>query len=219
MAFEIRGRWTHTGTVAALVAAALISADAASAQQSPVYPDPLGYCVPENTQHDPQDLHRPNAPPIELPPGFTRRRITVAGFSTPVIEAGPRDAREAVVFMHGNPGSSLDYLGILSAVPRGTRVLAFDMLGFGQASKPYDFPYTFEAARPLIDRAFKELGIERVHLVGHDVGSVVGVGCAARHPRQLASAVLIDGGVLSGYIDHHIARVWKTAVAVEELMR
>ena len=34
------------------------------------------------------------------------RHITVSGLRTPVLEAGPADASEAVVFVHGNPGSS-----------------------------------------------------------------------------------------------------------------
>ena len=194
---------------------ALAFASAADAQA----PDPDGYCVPANSQYDPQDVARPDAPPVELPPGARMRRIRVAGFSTTAIEAGPRDSREAVVFMHGNPGNVLDFTGILGAVPRGTRVVAFDILGFGKADKPYDFPYTLEVSRPLVDRVFRELGIERMHLVGHDVGSVVGVDWAARHPSRLASAVLIAGGILIGYQDHHFARVWKTPKLGEQSMR
>src|SRR3712207_3145469 len=84
------------------------------ASSAPAQPsDPETYCIPENSQADPQDLMRPNAPPIEIPPGFTMRRISVGGFSTIAIESGPRDSQEAVVFLHGNPGNSLDYLGPL----------------------------------------------------------------------------------------------------------
>ena len=35
---------------------------------------------------------------------------------TPLREAGPRDAREAVVFLHGNPGSSADWEPLLAAL-------------------------------------------------------------------------------------------------------
>ena len=210
--------WTVLGRrLTVLLTVGLAAAVAGPAQAQA--PDPDGYCVPANSQYDPQDVVRPDAPPVELPPGATMRRIRVGGFSTIAIEAGPRDSREAVVFMHGNPGNSLDFSGILRAVPRGTRVIALDMLGFGKADKPYDFPYTLEASRPLVDRVFRELGIDRMHLVGHDVGSVVGVDWAARHPEQLASAVLLAGGILIGYQDHHFARVWKTPKLGEQSMR
>lgn len=202
--------------IALLIASALVTFPAsAAAQQS----DPNGYCLPQNSHFDPQDVRRPDAPPIALPPGFARRRISVAGFNTTVIERGPRDSEEAVVFMHGNPGSSLDFIGLLRAVPEGTRVIAFDILGFGAADKPYDFPYDLASSRPVLDRAFRELGIERMHLVGHDIGSVVGVDYAARNPHKLASAVLIAGGILIGYVDHHFARIWKTPRLGEESMR
>lgn len=202
------------GVAAAASLVVVVAAAPAGAQ----LPDPDGYCVPANTQYDPRDVARPDAPPVELPDGFTARRIRVAGFNTFAIEAGPREAREAVVFMHGNPGNTLDFLGLLRSVPRGTRVIAFDILGFGKADKPWDFPYDLAASRILADRVFRELSVERMHLVGHDVGSVVGVDWAARHPEMLASAVLIAGGILIGYQDHHIARVWKTPKLGEQMM-
>lgn len=205
------------GAVGAAVGLAVCSP--AAAQLSPAFSDPQGYCVPANTHHDPPDVRPPVAPPVQLPPGFTQRTFTVGGYSTPLFEGGPRDSREAVVFMHGNPGLSLDFAGLLRAIPRGTRVVAFDLLGFGHAEKPYDFPYDLPSSRPLADEAFSKLGLERVHLVGHDVGSVLGVDWAARHPERLASAVLIAGGILIGYQDHHFARVWKTPVAGEDSMR
>jgi pimeloyl-ACP methyl ester carboxylesterase len=198
----------------ALVAVAA-AASGAAAQDS----GPEAYCVPSNTHLDPTDLHRPGAQPVRLPPGFTRRTISLAGYPTPVIEGGTRHSEEAIVFMHGNPGHSLDYEGILRAAPPGARVIAFDLIGFGWAAKPWDFPFTMEASRPLVDRAFRQLGLRRVHLVGHDMGSVVGIDWAARHPRLLASATLIAGGVLIGYVDHHFARAWKTPGLGEEMMR
>jgi pimeloyl-ACP methyl ester carboxylesterase len=202
-------------TLSAIAVAVCALAGASSAQEG----GSSEYCDPASTQYDPRDLRRPDAPPIVLPRGYVRRQVTVAGFRTSVIERGPRASREAVVFMHGNPGNSLDFIGLLRSVPRGTRVLAFDIVGFGAADKPYDFPYDLAASRPLVDRAFRELGIDRMHLVGHDVGSVVGVDYAARHPERLASTVLIAGGILIGYTDHHFARIWKTPMLGEGSMR
>ena len=203
------------GAAAVAIAATLVLSAGAPGQES----DPDAYCLPENTHLDPQDVRRPDAPPIELPRGFVRRRVAVAGFETSLIERGPRDSQEVVLFMHGNPGSSLDFIGLLRAVPKGTRVVAVDILGFGEADKPYDFPYDLAASRPLMDRLTRDLGVRRMHLVGHDVGSVVGVDWAARHPRRLGSAVLIAGGIMIGYTDHHFARIWKTPELGEESMR
>ena len=65
----------------------------------------------------------------------------MGGLSTPVLEAGPEGASEAVVFVHGNPGSSGDWAALVDAVGEFARAVAFDNPGFGKADKPKDFDY------------------------------------------------------------------------------
>ena len=38
---------------------------------------------------------------------------------SPVIDSGPADATEAVVFVHGTPGSGRDWDGLIAQVSRG----------------------------------------------------------------------------------------------------
>jgi pimeloyl-ACP methyl ester carboxylesterase len=147
------------------------------------------------------------------------RRITVAGLGSPVIEAGPRDAREAVVFVHGNPGSSTDWTMLVDAVGEyGRRAVAFDMPGFGRADKPRDFDYRVGAYGDFIQGALAELGIERVHLVIHDFGGPFGLVWGLQHADAWASVVLINVGVLPGYTWHTTAKRWRTPV-IGELMQ
>jgi pimeloyl-ACP methyl ester carboxylesterase len=201
--------------VAALGAAGAVTASA----QETAYPDPMGYCVEGNVQYDPVDTERPGAVDPELPPGYTRTRAEpVEGFGTYLIEGGPRQLSEAVVFVHGNPGSALDFAGIMRAVPAGVRVVAFDLVGFGDADKPFDFPYTVDVSIPAFALALRRLGVERVHLVGHDIGGFLGVEWASRNPRAFRSAVLMNTGVLLTYEDHDFARIWKTPVEGEASM-
>jgi pimeloyl-ACP methyl ester carboxylesterase len=144
------------------------------------------------------------------------RRITVAGLSSPVIEAGPRDAREAVVFVHGNPGSSSDWTALVAAVgEHGRRAVAFDMPGFGRAEKPRDFDYQVSAYADFIQGALAELGIERVHLVVHDFGGPFGLLWGLQHADAWASVVLINVGILPGYTWHTMAKRWRTPVLGE----
>ncbi len=196
---------------------AMLAAAATAAADDPRYPDPAGYCDPASTHHDPRDTAR-DAPPVALPPGFTRRFERLVGVRTPVIEAGPRDSAEAIVFMHGNPGSSLDYAGLMAAVPRGARAVAFDFPGFGKAEKPYDFPYSLAGVPGQMSSVLRDLGIRRVHLVAHDIGGVVGLEWGAAHPRQLASVTALNSGALIGYTDHEFARSWRTPVQGEASM-
>jgi len=49
-----------------------------------------------------------------LPQGVSRTGLVVDGLHTPLLQAGPRRAREAIVFVHGNPGSGADAVRMLA---------------------------------------------------------------------------------------------------------
>ena len=150
-----------------------------------------------------------------LPAAVAPTRIVVDGLSVPVSSAGPVDSAEAVVFVHGNPGSRRDWDDLLSRVAPFSRALALDMPGFGRADKPDDFTYTVEGYARFLESALDELSVERAHLVLHDFGGPWGLEWAVRNPERLASAVLINTGALLDYRWHYLARVWRTRLAGE----
>jgi pimeloyl-ACP methyl ester carboxylesterase len=104
-----------------------------------------------------------------------RRILSVAGTQAPMIEAGPAGAREAVVFVHGNPGSSSDWTALVDAAGTVGRAVAVDMPGFGKAHVPPGFAGDVAAYAGFIEAARAELGIDRVHLVLHDFGGPFGL--------------------------------------------
>ena len=148
----------------------------------------------------------------------TERQITVAGLRTPLLEAGRTGASEAVVFVHGNPGSSRDWEDLIGRVGTFARALAFDLPGFGRADKPRDFRHTVPGYASFIEEALPSLGVERAHLVLHDLGGHWALEWAARHPERVASVVLIDAGVFLDYRWHVFARIWQTPVLGEAFM-
>jgi pimeloyl-ACP methyl ester carboxylesterase len=145
------------------------------------------------------------------------RRINVGGIGSPVIEAGSQEVREAVVFVHGNPGSSSDWTALVDGAGEFGRAVAFDMPGFGRADKPRDFNYHVSAYADFLQGALTELGIDRVHLVVHDFGGPFGLFWGIQHPDAWASVVLINVGVMPGYTWHTMARRWRTPVLGELL--
>jgi pimeloyl-ACP methyl ester carboxylesterase len=142
------------------------------------------------------------------------RSFEVAGVRSLVREAGG-ERPEAVVFVHGNPGSSRDWLPLARHVGEFARVVAPDMPGFGRADKPADFEYTVTGYARHLGGVLEALGIRRAHLVLHDFGGPWGLAWAAAHPDAFASAVLIDTGVLPGYRWHYLARIWRTPLLGE----
>ncbi|HEX4187918.1 MAG TPA: alpha/beta hydrolase [Solirubrobacteraceae bacterium] len=142
-------------------------------------------------------------------------RVQVGGGSSPAIEAGPRDAREAVVFVHGNPGSSSDWTALVEATGELGRAVAVDMPGFGGAGAPAGFGYDVSAYADFLGGALEQLEIERAHLVLHDFGGPFGLLWGVGHPQAWASVVLINIGVLPGYRWHSMAKNWRRPVVGE----
>ena len=156
--------------------------------------------------------------PLRLARRVRTRTLTVGGVRTRLIEGGRRRAKRAVVFVHGNPGSSKDWVGLLTPVSRFARAIAVDFPGFGDASDGQDFEYTPESMGRWLDRLLARLGVRRAHLVLHDFGGPFGLEWAAAHPERLASAVLIDTGVLLDYYGHALAHTWRTPGVGESSM-
>jgi len=144
-----------------------------------------------------------------------RRTLSVAGTQAPMIEAGPADATEAVVFVHGNPGSSSDWTALVDATGAVGRAVAVDMPGFGKAHAPAAFAYDVDSYARFLEAARGELGIERVHLVVHDFGGPFGLLWGLSHPDRWASVVLMNVGVMPGYEWHSLAKRWRTPVLGE----
>jgi pimeloyl-ACP methyl ester carboxylesterase len=145
----------------------------------------------------------------------TTDTVAVKGVRSPVIQAGPADATEAVVFVHGNPGPSTDWSGLLPEVGEFARAVAPDMPGYGDADKPPDFDYTIDGYAEHLAGVLDGLGITRAHLVLHDFGGPWGLEWAVRHPDAFASVTLINVGVLPDYRWHRYARIWRTPVVGE----
>jgi pimeloyl-ACP methyl ester carboxylesterase len=141
--------------------------------------------------------------------------VRVAGLHSPLIEAGPSDSREAVVFVHGNPGSHTDWTALVDSAGELGRAVAFDMPGFGKADKPRSFDYQVSSYADFLQGALTELGIERVHLVVHDFGGPFGLFWGLGHADEWASVVLINVGVMPGYVWHSMAKRWRTPVLGE----
>lgn len=141
--------------------------------------------------------------------------VTADGVRSTILQAGAQDDREAVVYVHGNPGPANDWHDLLARTGEFARAVAPDMPGYGAADKPREFRYTIDGYADHLAGVLNELGIDRAHLVLHDFGGAWGLAWAAKHPDAFASATLINTGVLPGYKWHRYAKIWRTPVLGE----
>jgi haloalkane dehalogenase len=117
---------------------------------------------------------------------------------------------EPVVLMHGVPVSSYLYRKVLPRLAeRGLRGVAFDLPGLGLAEKPEDFDYTWSGLGAWTGAAIDALGIEKCHLVLHDVGGPIGLEWALRNRDRVRTLTVLDT-----LIDvAHFRRVWTMDLA------
>ncbi len=150
------------------------------------------------------------------PATLERTRLELGGTKTRLVQSGPPEASEAVVFVHGNPGSADDWEAlVVAAGDADLRAVAFDLPDFGETPAPAGFEHTAPGYAAFLAEVMEVLGIDRVHLVLHDFGGPIGLIWAAMHPDALASVTLIDPGILPGYMWHRLARFWRRPVLGE----
>jgi pimeloyl-ACP methyl ester carboxylesterase len=119
-----------------------------------------------------------------------RSRMTgVAPFEIHSLEFGTGE--EQVVLLHGLSGSALWWRRNVPALAKRYRVVLPELVGFGRSPAPRRLPPVAETA-DLLDGWMGELGLQRVHLVGHSMGGQIAIHLAARHPSRLDRLVLVD---------------------------
>jgi pimeloyl-ACP methyl ester carboxylesterase len=126
------------------------------------------------------------------------------------------DGDEAVVFVHGNPGSADDWSRYVAAASdAGLRALAPDLPDFGETLAPDGFEHSMFGYGDWLRGALEEWGVRRAHFVLHDLGGPIGLTLVAMNVVPVASVTLIDTGLMPGYRWHPMARLWRTPVAGE----
>lgn len=104
-----------------------------------------------------------------------------------------RGAGEPVLLVHGFGSSAYSWRRVTADLERDFRVIAVDLSGFGFTERPREkTAYTRYAQGELLVRLMDELGIERVHLVGHSYGGAVGAALAVRSPERIETLTLLN---------------------------
>jgi haloalkane dehalogenase len=118
------------------------------------------------------------------------REFEAAGVQSFVLDAG---SGAPVVCMHGVPSSSFLYRKVVQELAaRGLRGIAFDLPGLGLAARPEGFDYTWTGLGRFAVAAVDELGLDRFHLVVHDIGGPVGFELAAAMPDRVRSITVLN---------------------------
>ena len=120
------------------------------------------------------------------------RFITVDGVRLHYVEQGQG---QPVVFLHGNGAmiQDFDYSRVLGLAAQRYRVIAFDRPGYGYSERPRNRLWTPSDQAELMQKAFRQLGIEQPIVVGHSWGALVTMALATGHPLEIRGIVLLSG--------------------------
>lgn len=94
------------------------------------------------------------------------------------------------VLVHGLGMSSLYFRELAEHLARHARVVAVDLPGFGRTSRP-ERTLRMGSFALALERTIERLGLERVVLIGHSMGTQVVVETMARRPPEVTAGLLI----------------------------
>ena len=119
---------------------------------------------------------------------FSHHTAAVNGIQLHYVMGGEGDP---VVLLHGYPQSWYEWRHIMPALAKNYTVIAPDLRGFGDSSRPltgYDGNTTAEDIYQLVS----QLGFSNIFLVAHDVGAQTAYSYAAAHPSNVSKLVLME---------------------------
>jgi pimeloyl-ACP methyl ester carboxylesterase len=119
---------------------------------------------------------------------FSHRLATVNGIQMHYVIGGKG---EPLVLLHGWPQSWYEWRHVMPALAQKYTVIAPDIRGFGDSSKPstgYDGNTTAEDIYQLLS----QLHFNKIFLVAHDVGGQTAFSYTAEHPNNVTKLVIMD---------------------------
>jgi haloalkane dehalogenase len=123
---------------------------------------------------------------------FTSHFADVNGFSMHYVDEG---RGEPVVMLHGNPTWSFYYRELIKGLTINYRCIAPDHIGCGLSARPRGSEYGFRLSNRVADLTsfIETLGLkEKITLVLHDWGGLIGAAFAVRHPQRIARLVVLN---------------------------
>jgi pimeloyl-ACP methyl ester carboxylesterase len=98
---------------------------------------------------------------------------------------------DPVILLHGYAETSRMWRPLIVELAKTRTVIAPDLRGFGQSSKPIS-GYDKKTMAQDVHALATSLGYQRASIVGHDIGLMVAYAYAAQYPTEVNRIVLMD---------------------------
>lgn len=101
-------------------------------------------------------------------------------------------AGEPLIFIHGITTSSFIWDDLLPILNGQHEVVAVDLLGTGASDRPVPSDCSLSAHADRVMSLVDELGFEKIHLVGHDIGGGIAQILSVRNPDRVSTLGLVN---------------------------
>lgn len=107
-----------------------------------------------------------------------------------------------LLIFHGYPYNGYDFERLLPLLLKNFTVILPDMLGMGFSDKPHDHAYSFDEMANLYTDLLKELNVNTIHVLAHDLGNSVVQELLARQTEgrtffKIQSIAFLNGGLFT----------------------
>lgn len=125
-----------------------------------------------------------------------QKSLKIPGFDIAYLEGG---SGEPLVLVHGVGADKDNFTRVARWLTPHYRVIAVDMPGFGESSKPEQADYGIPAQAERLDQILQALNLNRAHFGGSSMGGWIIATYAAKYPNKVGSLWLLgaagaDGG-------------------------
>src|ERR1700683_2607029 len=97
------------------------------------------------------------------------------------------------VLLHGKNSVAATWQTTITLLSEaGYRVIAPDQIGFGKSTKPAHYQYTFQQLADNTHALLASLGLDRVTIVAHSTGGMIGVRYALMYSDSVDRLALVD---------------------------
>jgi pimeloyl-ACP methyl ester carboxylesterase len=130
-----------------------------------------------------------------------------------------------VLLLHGFPTSADLWRREAWLLAQRMRVIAPDLLGYGESDKPADADLSEPAQAGYVRELLSALGIDELAIVGHDIGGAVAQMLALDEKPKARALVLLDSACFEAWptesvrMIQSVATAQETAVFAEETLR
>ncbi|SDQ97857.1 Pimeloyl-ACP methyl ester carboxylesterase [Chryseobacterium soldanellicola] len=122
-------------------------------------------------------------------PGFENKYTTVNGIRLHYVEGG---TGKPLICLPGWPQTWYSLQPVAMQLAKEYRVIIVDLRGMGTSEKPQS-GYDKKTMAADIHQLVLQLGLEKVSLMGHDIGGMVAMSFAFNFPESTEKLIVLDG--------------------------